>query len=127
MIRRSLARSVARRRATAVLALGELLTPVLDEIAAAYDADPVAVGRLLRMHAAAVCGLELAAMDPTASHVELAVRRSEVEGTGAALLTFAPSARRLAVPLSREACMHAADLLTARAAEIHINAPGETA
>lgn len=114
-----------RRAAAAVLDLAAYFAPVLDELALAYDADALAVGRLLRLHARAVITLDYAVLSPYASDVMCMVARAEVDGTRAAVLSMAPAADGLRLGLTRRACMELADDLTARAAEIHLNTPGD--
>lgn len=114
----------ARRHAQqAVLDLSAYFAPILDQLAHAYESDPVGVGRLLRQHSSAVLTADLAVLSPYASDVHLMIARAEVEGTRAALLSQAPAADRLRLGLTRRACLELADDLTARAAALYLTTP----
>lgn len=120
------ARRAARRHANAaVFDLAEWFAPVLDELAVAYDTDPVAVGALLRHHAHTALTLDHAVISPYASDVQRMIARAEVDGSRAALLAYAPAADHLRLGLCRAECMRLADDLTARAAAVHLNALGD--
>jgi hypothetical protein len=128
VIRALRARRAARRfNRQPVTDLTEWFAPVLDELAVAYDTDPAAVGALLRHHARAALTLDETVVSPYATDVQRMVARAELDGSRAALLAYAPAADHLRLGLCRAECMRLADDLTARAAEIHLNAPGETA
>jgi hypothetical protein len=75
--------------------LPERLAAVIDELAAAFVADPVRMTLLLHDHDGAVFTHEALVIDPASEPYEIAMARSEADLTRAAVLHLSHAAQHL--------------------------------
>jgi hypothetical protein len=105
----------------------QVLAPLLDALAVAWNDNPDVVGQLLTAHGVAVTALDLAVCSDTAPDHVQAIRAAEADGTRDALLAELPVDAALDPQYGPDAAIALATRITQHAAHIrHTNRSNRT-